>query len=265
VTYTHVKVTIYPDGGIKRVRVIGRRVVLDDPTASVTVAPTSDANNHVTLNYHSSTDGAVASKAGEAPRTTTVPLLPLTPEAFAPYGQVLQAYSDHAAVPKGIRITPANGGTANKFHKLSLLHSTYPENSGATAGISIYRCKPLTDYAEDGSSPLKVLERHPFTNQAFIPMGRGNGDEAITDPADKYLVVVAKNGSNDKPDMQTLRGFVATATQGVVYNAGVWRKFQNQFLSVQDQCHIFRPTNDSVREGTCSSKTNLYGLRLMLM
>ncbi|KAF8348316.1 allantoicase [Amanita rubescens] len=212
VTYTHVKVTIYPDGGIKRVRVVGRRVVLDDPTASVTVAPTSDAK---ALNRHSSTDGAVASKAGEAPRTTTVPLLPLTPEAFAPYGQVLQAYSDHAA---------QSGGTASKFHKLSLLHSTYPENSGATAGISIYRCKPLTDYAEDGSSPLKVLERHPFTNQAFIPMGRGNDDEAITDPADKYLVVVAKNGSDDKPDMQTLRGFVATATQGVVYDAGVWHQ-----------------------------------------
>jgi allantoicase len=230
VTYTHVKVTIYPDGGIKRVRVIGRRVVLDNPTTSVTAVPTSDANDHVTLNRYSSTD----SKAGEASGTTTVPLLPLTPEAFAPYGQVLQAYSDHAAVPKGIRITPANGGTANKFHKLALLHSTYPENSGATAGISIYRCKALADYAEDGSSPLKILERHPFTNQAFIPMGRGGGDEAIKDPADKYLVVVAKNGSDDKPDMQTLRGFVATATQGVVYDAGIWRESQNLLLSVQD-------------------------------
>ena len=217
-TCTHVKVTIYPDGGIKRVRVVGRRVVLDNPTAS-------DATDvHVAPSGHSLADGAIASKANEASRITLVPLLPLTPEAFASYGQVLQAYSDHAAVPKGIRITPANGGTASKFHKLSLLHSTYPESSRATSGISIYRCKPITDVAENGTTPLKVLERHPFTNQAFIPMGRGNGDEALGDPSDKYLVVVAKNGSDDKPDIQTLRGFVATAAQGVVYEAGIWRE-----------------------------------------
>ena len=217
-TCTHVKVTIYPDGGIKRVRVVGRRVVLDNPTAS-------DATDvHVAPSGHSLADGAIASKANEASRITLVPLLPLTPEAFASYGQVLQAYSDHAAVPKGIRITPANGGTASKFHKLSLLHSTYPESSRATSGISIYRCKPITDVAENGTTPLKVLERHPFTNQAFIPMGRGNGDEALGDPSDKYLVVVAKNGSDDKPDIQTLRGFVATAAQGIVYEAGIWRE-----------------------------------------
>ena len=216
--YTHVKVTIYPDGGIKRVRVIGRRVALDNPTASDAAALTSAANNRVTPSDYSPTDGATASKVSEASRITLVPLLPLTPEAFAPYGQVLQGYSDHAAVPKGIRITPANGGTASKFHKLSLLQSTYPEGSGATPGISIYRCKPLTDVGEDGTVQLKVVERHAFTNQAFIPMGRRDGDEY------KYLVVVAQNGSNDKPDIQTLRGFVATAAQGIVYDAGIWRE-----------------------------------------
>lgn len=217
-TCTHVKITIYPDGGIKRVRVVGRRVALDNPTAS------DATDDHVAPSGRSPTHGAIVPKANEAPRIMLVPLLPLTPEAFAPYGQVLRGYSDHAAVPKGIRITPANGGTASKFHKLSLLHSTYPERSGATSGISIYRCKPLTDIAENGTIPLKVLERHPFTNQAFIPMGRGIGDEALADPSDKYLVVVAKNGSDDKPDVQTLRGFVATAAQGVVYEAGIWRE-----------------------------------------
>ncbi|KAF8635240.1 hypothetical protein AX17_004013 [Amanita inopinata Kibby_2008] len=213
-TYTHVKVTIHPDGGIKRVRVIGHRVAGDNVVAAQTVSlpkPVQLASND-------------AHDRGWRPNVVTVPVLPLTPEAFAPYGQVLQAYSDHAAVPKGVRITPANAGTASKFHKLSILTSKYIEGSGATTGISVYRCKPLEGVSEDRTSPLLVLERHPLTNQAFIPMGSGEGEEALANPADKYLVVVARSGEDDRPDMQTLRAFVATAAQGIVYDAGIWHQ-----------------------------------------
>ena len=62
---------------------------------------------------------------------------------------------------------------------------------------------------------LNTLERHPFTNQAFIPMGQDN---------DKvYLVVVARNGLDDRPDLGTLRAFAARGNQGIAYNTGVWR------------------------------------------
>ncbi|KAF8628901.1 hypothetical protein AX15_003682 [Amanita polypyramis BW_CC] len=219
--YTHIKVTIYPDGGIKRVRVIGHRIARDDTSDSAEMART----NVDIVSGTTTTDGNSASKnVSEASDITSIPVRALTPEAFAPYGKVLQAYSDHAAAPKGVRITPANGGTASKFHKLSLLHSTYPEGVGATTGISVYRCKSVEGIAEDGTIPLEVLERHPFTNQAFVPMGRGEGEESIADPADKYLVVVAENGPDDRPDIQTLRAFVATAGQGVVYGAGIWHQ-----------------------------------------
>ena len=39
-----------------------------------------------------------------------------------------------------------------------------------------------------------------------------------------YLVVVALNGKNDRPDLSTLRAFLATSAQGVSYDQGVWRE-----------------------------------------
>ncbi|KAG5733688.1 E3 ubiquitin-protein ligase BRE1 [Termitomyces sp. T112] len=156
--------------------------------------------------------------------TKSVPVLPLTPEGFAPFGKVIQGYTDLYAAPKGIQITPANAGSAYKFHKLCLIESSYPaEANNATSGISIYRCQPCKDITNDGYIELKVLERHPFTNQVFIPMGPGTG-EGIRDPGLKYLVVVAHNGTDDRPDPDTLRAFVASAAQGIAYNTGVWHQ-----------------------------------------
>nr|GAT44637.1 allantoicase [Mycena chlorophos] len=209
--FTHVKVTIHPDGGIKRVRIVGTKgsssgsFALDSTEAEggQTVPPVLAASS---------------SKKG-----VVVPVLPLTPEAFAPFGQVIQGYSDHAAVPKGTKITPANQGSASKFHKLSLLASSYPAEAGATTGLSVYRCSPLKDIDADGTTALKVLERHPFTNQAFIPMGKGAG-EGLSDPGSAYLVVVAKTANNGQPDLSSVRAFVATAAQGIVYNTAVWHQ-----------------------------------------
>lgn len=213
-TFTHVRVTIYPDGGIKRVRIIGRKANMS--TAAGEPSAVAAETEGVPSRTSSTTPAPQAD-------VTTIPVLPLTPEAFAPFGQVIQAYGDHTAAPKGTKITPANAGTASKFHKLSLLESLYPSDTQATTGISVYRCQPLTGIAMDGTVELTTLERHPFTNQAFIPMGHGSG-EGLSETADKYLVVVAKNGEDDRPDLKTTRAFVASTAQGVVYDAGVWRK-----------------------------------------
>ena len=146
-----------------------------------------------------------------------IPVVPLSEEAYAPFGQVIQAY-DASASPASIKVTPANAGTADKFHKLSPLSSSYPPNANATTAISVYRCRPLDDL-QDGLTVLRTLERHPYTTQAFIPMGSPSDQTA-----DGYLVVVAHNGTDDKPDMRTLKAFRATTSQGISYNAGVWHQ-----------------------------------------
>ena len=208
--YTHVKMTIHPDGGVKRVRVLGYRAgdvpnSTTQPTTHRVPSGIADARRPVELDS----------------TATIIPALPLTPEAFAPFGQVVQAYGDHAAAPKGTKITPANAGTASKFHKQALLESSYDPAVGATTGLSVYRCNPV-QLSADRVLPLQVLERHPYTNQAFIPMGKGSG-EGLVDPGVAYLVTVAKNGKDGRPDLTTLRAFVATAAQGIVYNTAVWR------------------------------------------
>ena len=206
--YTHVRVTIHPDGGLKRVRIIGRKAL---EGLSGQAPGGSESTNEIPA---PSVDSIATKRA--------VPVLPLTPEAFASFGQMIQAYEDHNAVPKGTKITPANAGTASKFHKLSLLTSSYLPNSKATPGLSVYRCQPLQGIEQDRTTVLKMLERHAFTNQAFIPMGPGG--EGLTDPGTSYLVVVAQNGGDDRPDLKTLRAFLASSSQGIVYDTGIWRK-----------------------------------------
>ncbi|KAJ7217868.1 galactose-binding domain-like protein [Mycena pura] len=211
--FTHVKITIHPDGGLKRVRIIGTK----GPAS--TCPPTTKSQGEPADTPSSALDaGAVY-----------VPVLPLTPEAFAPFGQVIQAYGEHNAAPKGTKITPANQGSASKFHKLSLLTSSYPEGADATAGMSVYRCSPLQDISSDGSADVTVMERHPFTNQAFIPMGKG-ASEGLADPGCAYLVVVAKNATENRPDVTTVRAFVAHASQGIVYDTAVWRECVDRII-----------------------------------
>ena len=162
----------------------------------------------------------------------TLDALPLTPEVFATFGQVIQGYGDVNAVPSGVRVTSANQGSAHKFHKISLLESSYPADGRATTGLSVYRCQPI-DAKPGGYWDIKILERHLHTNQAFIPMGPGlmeEGDEGLKETAKGYLVIVAQNGKDDKPDLGTMRAFVATSAQGIAYNTGIWREFHQTFL-----------------------------------
>lgn len=223
--YTHVKITIYPDGGIKRVRVLGQR----------TAGPINgDSDRAATTNVNeiAGDGGSSAAPPESAPHGQrselgpTFPALPLTAEAFAPFGKVVQAYADVNAVPdpRHTKVTGANQGTATKFHKLALLEASYPPESGATAGLSVYRCKPI-DVTPGGEWEVRVLERHPCTNQAFVPMGGGVGlGDALPDPGSQYLVIVAKNGADDKPDLTSMRAFVASGGQAIVYDTGIWRE-----------------------------------------
>jgi allantoicase len=222
IPFTHVRVTIYPDGGIKRVRIFGRRIRASSELENAN-EPAAEIDASVSPAHKHTTDtGCII-----------IPALTLTPEAFAPFGKVVQGYEDLNAVPspRTARITGANQGTAVKFHKQALLESFYPPDAGATAGLSIYRCKPI-QLTGSGSWEVKLLERHPATNQAFIPMGGSSLGEAVKDPGHRYLVIVAPTADDGKPDLKGLRAFVASAAQGIMYHTGTWRK-RSLFFSLK--------------------------------
>ena len=95
---------------------------------------------------------------------------PLTAEAFAPFGSVIEA-SD-AAVKLDI-----NQGHAVRYDRLAEIDVA---DEGGAGVISLFRAKPLAELV------LKTFERHPLGSQSFVPLsGR------------PYLVAVAPAGDFD--------------------------------------------------------------------
>ena len=115
---------------------------------------------------------------------TRVPVLPLTAEAFAPYGEVL---------------APPDNGRLDHV---------------ATLGNGRADAKPNLFLARSGLLALphafSRLECHPHSSQSFAPWG----------PA-RIVLAVALRGGDGRPDPATLRGFLAD-NQGFSYRAGVW-------------------------------------------
>ena len=120
---------------------------------------------------------------------------PLTAEAFAPFGSVIQA-SDEAVK------LDINQGHAVRYDRLAEIDVA---DGGGKGVISLFRARPL------GELVLKVFERHPLGSQSFIPLsGR------------PYLVAVAPAGDFD---LASVRLFRAEGHQGVHYRKGVWHHF----------------------------------------
>lgn len=183
-TFSHVRCSIYPDGGLKRLRVFGHPM---DPTASLT-----------------------------EPARTTLTALPLTYEEFSSYGSVIQGWEYSTSAPKGIPVTRANQDTAAKFHRLAKLPS------GRDLSIAQVRDLPQLDVRSGAIFNVAKLEQSSGT-LGIMPQGLGAAPgETSLKSGGAYLVVVAASGGDGKPDVSTLRAFMVTAAQGVVYAEGTW-------------------------------------------
>jgi ureidoglycolate lyase len=118
--------------------------------------------------------------------------LPLTAEAFAPFGEVIEA--------RGEPSFQINQGMCDRFHDLARVAVVDSEGApGISIGLGRPYALPLV---------LNLVERHPLGSQAFIPLD-----------GDPFLVVVA-------PDEAGVPGrplaFLTRPGQGVNYHAGTW-------------------------------------------
>ena len=112
---------------------------------------------------------------------------PLTAEAFAPYGDVLDATGDFRLI---------NAGLCRRHHDRAAMDF----GPDGRAGISIFDAVPRSlPYDFD------LIERHPDGSQAFLPMSEH-----------PFLVIVS-----DGPDA-TPRAFVTDGTQGINLCRGTW-------------------------------------------
>ncbi|MBX9912949.1 MAG: ureidoglycolate lyase [Pseudomonadaceae bacterium] len=123
----------------------------------------------------------------------TLQIEPLTKEAFAPFGDVIETDgSAHFMI---------NSGSTRRYHQLATVQTAAPEDN---AIISIFSAQAL-----DMPLTVRMLERHPLGSQAFIPL-LGN----------PFLIVVAPLG--DAPQSELVRAFRSNGRQGVNYHRGVW-------------------------------------------
>ena len=129
----------------------------------------------------------------------------LTRENFATFGDVIEV-NDKA---KNFSI---NDGFTQRYHDLAKVDVT--EEDGRTL-INIFRSTPLEQPVN-----IKMMERHPLSSQAFIPMGQ-----------QPYLVVVAPKG---ELDITKIEVFLASSNQGVNYHKGTWHHYCLALHQVSD-------------------------------
>jgi ureidoglycolate lyase len=115
---------------------------------------------------------------------------PLTAEAFAPFGDVIEAAGSSF---------PINGGMCDRFHDRARMEFLGDGRAGISLGYG--RPYPLPHRFD-------LLERHPLGSQAFVPMTE-----------DPFLVVVAPD-ENGHPGTPT--AFLTGVGQGVNYLRNVW-------------------------------------------
>jgi ureidoglycolate lyase len=117
---------------------------------------------------------------------------PLSREAFAPFGQVIEM--------EGAHHYPINSGNCERYHDLARV-----ELGGVHARplISLLRSRHFTLPLD-----LKMVERHPLGSQAFYPLSQH-----------PFLVVVATDESGTPG---TPRAFVAAPGQGVNIAMNTW-------------------------------------------
>ena len=118
--------------------------------------------------------------------------VPLTAEAFAPFGEVIEA--------RGAPSFQINQGMCDRFHDLARVAVVDEEGApGISIGLGRPYALPLL---------LHMVECHPMGSQAFVPL------DGVP-----FLVVVAPDdgGTPGRP-----LAFLTSPGQGVNYHAGTW-------------------------------------------
>ena len=133
-----------------------------------------------------------------------LPVEPLSAEAFAPFGDVIEV---NAAATRYL----INEGNTERFHDLAKIDP----GPGGRAIVSIFRGQP-----REMPFVMTMMEHHPRGSQAFMPLS-----------GKPYLVAVAPAGETVRA--QDIRVFLAQADQGVNYAPRTWH---HPLLALESVC-----------------------------
>lgn len=120
---------------------------------------------------------------------TTIAIAPLTREAFAPFGEVIDTSGEPFVI---------NAGFARRFNDLCTVETAAEGETNVSIFIARARALPLA---------IAMMERHPLGSQAFMPLQDA-----------PWTVVVC----TDPEDAASYRAFTCKGTQGVNYARNTW-------------------------------------------
>lgn len=117
----------------------------------------------------------------------TIIAKPLNPKDFAPFGEVL-------AMPD----------TPQRVYFQESLDNLRPHASPSISTI-------LKEPSQGLPFEINVLERHEYSSQSFMPA-----------QVKSWLIVVAPNAPDGKPDMDRVQAFLAGPLHGITYRPNTW-------------------------------------------
>jgi ureidoglycolate lyase len=122
------------------------------------------------------------------PRVHTIQILPLTAEAFAPFGTLIDA---RAGTPDYVGASGTEG-----WH------------------VAFESGRPLVSLLRTPFQGLRfrTMERHFHVSQAFIPLGGQHAAVAVAPPS----------SSDGAPSLDAIRAFLLDGTKGYVLHRGTW-------------------------------------------
>ncbi|KAK5107216.1 hypothetical protein LTR62_001624 [Meristemomyces frigidus] len=142
-----------------------------------------------------------------SPSSRTIRIELLSPASFSPFGEVIQNPAKNDGAPR-LESSVANQGSAKKWLDVTKMQNWYELGSSkrpAKVVMNMFVCKPRQLDIRDGRNvfSVRILERHPFTPQTFVPMGLGGRDEMTC-----YMVIVAptlplRSGKESKAETPT--------------------------------------------------------------
>ena len=118
---------------------------------------------------------------------------PLTAQAFAAFGDVIETRSD--------TVININQGTSQRFHDLARVDVASGEGHPL---VNIFRASPYPE-----PLTLSMMEKHPLGSQLFMPLQQH-----------AYLVAVAQ--ASDQVSAGDITVFSASGNQGVNFQPGTW-------------------------------------------
>lgn len=103
------------------------------------------------------------------PASSVLKPVPITAENFAPFGHIISTIARPGSAAETF-VSP--DGSVEKYDRLAPVLNQYKDEEGAVLGVGVFRATKKVGLVRGEEFEVRLLERHKYTSQSFIPMGK---------------------------------------------------------------------------------------------